>query len=453
MFKRVWNNIGSWGTQYCSNAHERKTVPLMNRVSIISTLMMTVFCAFALFVTDIKFLPYVISFVVAFFLISVFNYFGLLQFARIFAASIPILVIGFICLANKEIGGDKYFLVPASMIPMILYRERWKYIVFFDIYVAAFFFITYYQSHFPQLLDITISDPVMYYYINMTSLFFTSFIIIHYFIGTNNEYEKEILQKNELLDERNKEITDSIRYAKRLQQAILATPEEIKKQLPDSFLLYQPKDIVAGDFYFFEKHNHHLFLAAADCTGHGVPGALVSVVCSNALNRSVREFNITEPGAVLTKTRELVLDTFQKSTEEIKDGMDISLLVIDEQTKKVMWSGANNSLWVYQSEKNEILEVRADKQAIGLTDQAKDFTTHHINYSSGDVFYLFTDGYADQFGGPKGKKLKYSQLKEYLIQSSKQDLDQLKKQLEQNFEDWKGELEQVDDVCIIAIRL
>jgi serine phosphatase RsbU (regulator of sigma subunit) len=158
----------------------------------------------------------------------------------------------------------------------------------------------------------------------------------------------EILQQKQLIEEKQREILDSITYAKRLQHAILPPQEFISQCFSENFILYKPKDIVAGDFYWSEKIDNLFFIAAADSTGHGVPGAMVSVVCSNALNRSVKEFKYTTPGSVLDKTRELVIETFEKSASEIKDGMDVSLLCIDIQNKKVFWSGANNPLWYIQ---------------------------------------------------------------------------------------------------------
>ncbi len=259
-------------------------------------------------------------------------------------------------------------------------------------------------------------------------------------------------QQKDLLEEKQKEIIDSITYAKRLQQAILPSHEFIKSNVTDYFVLYKPKDIVAGDFYWAEKVNDLFFIAAADSTGHGVPGAMVSVVCSNALNRSVKEFNLIEPGLILDKTRELVIETFEKSNkEEVKDGMDISLLCIDVKRKIVFWSGANNPLWYFLG--NELKEIKADKQPIGKSDNPKKFTTHQIEYETNTTFYLFTDGLADQFGGPNGKKYKYKQFLDLLVKNNKDTLTQQADIIEKKFVDWKGDLEQVDDVCVIGIRI
>ncbi|MDF2449687.1 MAG: protein serine/threonine phosphatase [Bacteroidota bacterium] len=260
-----------------------------------------------------------------------------------------------------------------------------------------------------------------------------------------------IHSQKESLEEKQKEIIDSISYAKHLQQAILPTDTAINESFPENFVLYKPKDIVAGDFYWLENKQHLKFIAAADCTGHGVPGAMVSVVCSNALHRVVKEFNLIDTGEILNKTRELVLETFTRNNKDVKDGMDISLACFNSNTCELFWSGANNPLWYFQN--NALKEITADKQPIGKTDYPKPFTTHRIQLVKGDIFYLFTDGYADQFGGPKGKKLKYKPLKELLTENSQEAPDIQKQKLEKLFNDWKGDLEQVDDVCIIGIKV
>ncbi|MBI4931313.1 MAG: SpoIIE family protein phosphatase [Bacteroidetes bacterium] len=295
------------------------------------------------------------------------------------------------------------------------------------------------------------------------------FIVLVFFVIRSNylrrqanktlQRQKEIieLQKSEvenqktLVEEKQKEIIESITYAKHLQEAILPPAEFINKYLPDNFVVYKPKDIVAGDFYWAEKINDLFFIAAADSTGHGVPGAMVSVVCSNALNRTVKEFNLIETGKILDKTRELVLETFEKSTSEVKDGMDISLLCIDLKNQQVYWSGANNPLWYMQDD--SLIEIKPDKQPIGKTVYPTPFTTHKIEYRKNTSFYLITDGFADQFGGEKGKKYMYKQLKENLTTLYNLPMQTQKEKLEKEFQDWKGNIEQVDDVTIIGVKI
>jgi serine phosphatase RsbU (regulator of sigma subunit) len=294
-------------------------------------------------------------------------------------------------------------------------------------------------------------------------LFFTLFVINRLHITRKQKLVIE--SQKELVEEKQKEILDSITYAKRLQDAILPPEQFVKQHFPESFILYKPKDIVAGDFYWMEVASPSpsergpggevIFIAAADCTGHGVPGAMVSVVCSNALNRALLEFGITDPGKILDKTRELVLETFSRSDTDVKDGMDISLISILQTPNSplltIKWAGANNPLW-YIADK-EVKEIKSDKQAIGKTENPQPFTTHTIQLQKGDSLFLFTDGYADQFGGEKGKKFKYKPLKEMLQKNSKFPMQQQKEKLEVAFEEWKKNIEQVDDVCIIGIQL
>jgi serine phosphatase RsbU (regulator of sigma subunit) len=250
-------------------------------------------------------------------------------------------------------------------------------------------------------------------------------------------------KKNEVIAEKNKDIIDSITYAKRLQDAILPPLSTIKKHLPDSFVLYK------GDVILF---------TACDCTGHGVPGAMVSVVCSNALNSALKEFKIHDTGRLLDKVREIVLETFshrdpvgEKSEGEVKDGMDCSFCAINTKTHEVEWSGANNPLWYIQN--GEFKEIAPDKQPVGVFDNSKPFNKTKLKLSNGDSLYLFTDGYADQFGGPKGKKFKYKQLQQLITDNAHLTMEEQRQVLEKAFEDWKGQLEQTDDVCIIGIRI
>lgn len=284
-------------------------------------------------------------------------------------------------------------------------------------------------------------------------LLFSGFIYNRFKLSQKQKQIIEI-QKNEV-EEKSKEITDSITYAKRIQEAILPSRESLNETLKNGFILYKPKDIVAGDFYWMEKsmvkNNEIILFAAADCTGHGVPGALVSVVCNNALNRSVREFGLTLPGEILDKTRDLVVQEFSKSGEEVKDGMDISLCSISFKENSLRWAGANNPAWIIRD--GNIIEIKPNKQPIGKSENRQPFTTHQLQVQKGDTIYIFTDGFADQFGGEKGKKFKSSQLKDFLISIQQKEMNEQKLALEECFHLWKGSLEQVDDVCVIGVRV
>jgi len=276
-----------------------------------------------------------------------------------------------------------------------------------------------------------------------------------------NKQKQLIAQQNTLVMEKNKEILDSIKYAKRIQAAILPAKATIKKLLPDSFIIYKPKDIVAGDFYWLEEKNNKVLVAACDCTGHGVPGAMVSVICNNGMNRSVREHSITSPDEILNKTREIVVQEFEKSEENVNDGMDLGLISFSYSGNEVMleFAGANNSVYVARKDSSELEEIDGDKQPIGAFDDFKPYSKHQLTLSKGDMVYLFTDGYKDQFGGEEpsknkgGKKFKGNRLKKLLHSIKDTNTQDQKRILEEEFDKWKGNLDQIDDVCAIGIRL
>lgn len=266
-----------------------------------------------------------------------------------------------------------------------------------------------------------------------------------------DQKREEIEVQKEALEEKNKEILDSIKYAKRLQKAILPSDESVASLLSNSFVYYLPKDIVAGDFYWVEKVGNKTFVAAADCTGHGVPGAMVSVVCSNALNKAVIEERIEDPGKILDRVTDLVIARFESAEHDVKDGMDIALCVLEGN--KVHYAGANNPLWIFRNSESIIEQHKATKQPVGQYELRKAFESHSFTLEKDDVIYLFSDGYADQFGGPKGKKFKYSNLKTLLEQIASKEMSTQRLILDETLTEWRGELEQIDDICIIGIRM
>lgn len=264
----------------------------------------------------------------------------------------------------------------------------------------------------------------------------------------------EIEVKSNLLEEKNKEVFDSIKYAKRLQEAILPNNEFIKKLFPESFVFYKPKDIVSGDFYWFEHWGNKKMFAAVDCTGHGVPGAFMSIVGYNLLNQAINEHGLTKPHLILNELNKGITKTLKQTFEDsaVKDGMDIALCSYDEKTNVLEYAGAFNSLWLMRD--NAIVEIKADKQPVGLFlgEELKSFTNQEIPVQKGDIFYVFTDGYADQFGGPKGKKFKYKKLQNILLSNSTKSMPEQKSILEESITDWQGDLEQIDDILVIGIR-
>ncbi len=270
-----------------------------------------------------------------------------------------------------------------------------------------------------------------------------------------SQQKREVEEQKKIVEEKNHEIMDSIRYAKHIQEAILPHPHFVDSVLKNNFVLYKPKDIVSGDFYFVDETDACIYFAAVDCTGHGVPGAFISIVGSNGLSRCVKEFKISDPGKLLDKLNELVNETLRQKMHEsrIRDGMDISLCVIDKKNKTLKYAGANNPLYYIRN--GAFTEIKGDGQPIGtfVEEENHPFTTHSIKLQEGDTFYVFTDGFADQFGGPKGKKFKYKPFIALLSETAHLPLKEQSKKLEETFDNWKGNLEQIDDVCVIGVRV
>lgn len=269
----------------------------------------------------------------------------------------------------------------------------------------------------------------------------------------------EALQiKNDEISEQKKTIVDSINYSKRIQTSILPGNNFIRQILPESFVLFKPKDIVSGDFYWVEKSKQNpdlIFFAAVDCTGHGVPGALLSMLGFNILNQAVNEHSLSNPSEILNFLREELINTLGKNSggEVIKDGMDISLCVLNQKNLELKFSGAFNPLYLIRE--GELIETKANKISIGagMVLDKNNFTTHSFQLQQGDCIYIFTDGFADQFGGTAGKKFKYASLKKMLLSFHHLPCSEQVKQAETEFENWKGNLEQVDDVLLMGVKI
>jgi serine phosphatase RsbU (regulator of sigma subunit) len=273
------------------------------------------------------------------------------------------------------------------------------------------------------------------------------------------ERTSEIAEQNQQLESQKSEIilktqdiVDSIIYAKRIQDTILPYEEKLDEIFNEHFVFYRPKDIVSGDFYWARKKGDLAIFSAIDCTGHGVPGALVSIVGNSSLLRCINEHKLVEPAQILDKHRDIVVRSFSsKLHNEVKDGMDMSLCTLDSKTNILKFSGANNSCIIVRNK--EIIELKGDKQPIGFYSHAFPFTQQEIQLFENDCVYQYTDGYVDQFGGQKGKKLKSKPFKEYLIEISHLSMPEQFKKIETFFETWKSDFDQVDDVCVFAIKI
>jgi serine phosphatase RsbU (regulator of sigma subunit) len=448
---KLWKYISEIGFHDALPPEEIRRLRLLARLNFIAFGVLLLYVVLELVMAIYAFLPFIllveIVLIIDLYLLHKRKY----ATAKYLSIITMVVTTGFFALTTGIGTLSEIVFIPIVSMPLVVLRSRKESFIILFAMVGILVGIKEIQPHITPLLD---DDPNVIWFMNrmnLISALVVSFMLTYYFRIANEDYEQEILEANSIIQERNKEITDSITYAKRIQEAILPPTRLVKEWLPNSFILYKPKDIVAGDFYWMESINDSVIFAAADCTGHGVPGAMVSVVCNNAMNRSVREFDLKEPGQILDKTRELVIEQFEKSEEEVKDGMDIALCSLKGRT--LQYAGAHNPLWVIKNGTEEVEEIKANKQPIGKFEPQTPYQTHSLELQEGDTIYIFSDGYADQFGGEKGKKFKSTAMKKLLLSIQDQPMLSQRQLIDEAFEKWRGDLEQVDDVCVIGVRI
>lgn len=269
---------------------------------------------------------------------------------------------------------------------------------------------------------------------------------------------KEVIEQKAEIEHKNVEITDSIKYAKNIQEALLPSLIETENSFEDCFVFYQPKDIVSGDFFWFYKDGSTCYIAAADCTGHGVPGAFMSIVGNTLLNEIVSQKKIRKPGDILLELHKGVKEALNHNVgdNQRRDGMDIALCVLEEGSNKMQYAGANRPLWVYRKNRDYELEIiKATKSPIGglELEEERIYVNHTVEVQKGDSIYIFSDGFADQFGGPKGKKLMVSNMQKLIFDNIHNPATLQKQKIKAAFESWKKDKEQVDDVLVIGIKI
>ena len=289
---------------------------------------------------------------------------------------------------------------------------------------------------------------------NFSIFLLTGFVSIFIFLLILFSQIKKIRKANSLLAYQKKQITDSIEYASRIQTAILPPGEYISKVIPDHFILYKPRDIVSGDFYWITHKDDKIVVAAVDCTGHGVPGAFMSMLGFAFLNEIVNKETELKASSILNQLRDYVKESLHQTgkEDEAKDGMDIALCIIDPAKLKLQYAGAYNPLYLIRND--DFISLKADRMPIGIHIIEKEsFTNHEIDIQKGDIIYIFTDGYIDQFGGPDSRKFKLTPFKEMLISIKDKTMSEQKEIMETEFDKWKGDRDQIDDVLVIGIKI
>ena len=460
-----WHKISEIGIDETLVPSQRKIVRILNRIIFLNAIIAIIFSTIDLINKSyessiISFCPFIVSCILLF-----LNKKQLFALTKWLTFSFIIIFISSITIITGKDSGFIIYFIPGILFPSILFQRK-KIIIGFSSFVVLLLIVVFFMADsFEPIIKLTPKELIFHQISCLVGALLITFLIIWYFRSTNLEYEEIIINNNKdltlynskinlqkiKLEAKNKDITDSINYASRIQQAILPSNQKIAKHFTNYFLLHLPKDILSGDFYWVEAVNNRIYLAVADCTGHGIPGSMVSVVCNNALNRSVQEFHLKDPNVILNKTRALVIEAFDDNEKTIRDGMDISLCCIDKTTNKLLFSGANNPIIIIRN--NQLITLEADRQPIGKYSFGKPFTQQEITLTSDDIVYLYTDGFADQFGGERGKKYKSANLVKFFIKNSKLTLRNQKDALEEEFTNWKSDFDQIDDVCIMGFKI
>lgn len=338
------------------------------------------------------------------------------------------------------------------------------YHVYYSVFIVAVNIIScFIFFHFNSNLSVDVILVNGAFLTAAVAIFSILLIRMRYKLTKKEIIARYALEQSKLeIQEKNNEIIDSINYAKRIQNALIPPVRVLQKMLPNSFVLFKPKDIVSGDFYWATelttttgKGEEKLTLfTVADCTGHGVSGAFMSIIGLKIFNQSMQQSNVNSPAQALDYLNTEVFNVVNKHSEGdqmIRDGMDAALCAINFEALKLYYAGANNPVYIIRNK--ELHEIKADKKPIGSYEVDTNYTDREYQLEKGDMIYIFSDGYADQFGGPKGKKFKYAQFKEVLLEISNLSPNEQCKKLDQIFEDWRGDLEQLDDVCILGVSV
>jgi hypothetical protein len=459
MFSTLWQRLSYLGLEGDNEFSEKREVILMNRVMFITMILILPMIVVSLVIGEID---AAIRFTVQNILAGICIWFNskkwfALAKAYLFAICLVIIFSSSV-LMGKEYPNEFILLIIIPLI-LILFKNKTLIYTLSAVTVGCFFLIIYLKNIIPPVIFIAPENKIFIEPFVFFLLFAVIFFEVYYFATLNRQYENQLIDQKKELQQKQEDIFQSINYSKHLQNALLPPHSLVKSVLPNSFVLFLPKDIVSGDFYWLQQNDDKILVAVGDCTGHGVPGAMVSLLAINSLSRCVREFNLSNPADILDKANQLFVENFGTNSSSINDGMDVSIVSIpmnfsNQNEIKINWAGANNPLWIIAAEqKSEIFEIKPDKQPIGKFDKQVSFTSHEVVLKRGDKMYMFSDGYPDQFGGDKGKKFSKAQFKKLLLHSSEFSMKDQKNELEVNFNKWKGSLEQLDDVCVFGIEV
>lgn len=462
-FKEIWLHVSSIGLDESMDDRLKRKVKLTNQIAVVGSGM--TFLQLFMFPTIPMYAMLCAGTIAAYAITFWLNSKKLWDASRLYFCTVSCLaiIIGGSLVTDETNISFRIMLLQAFVIPMVVFDIReTKYQLFgFLAFALSYVLFDNINEAIPLIegIDISMFDSPQNIIVNGVLCMITLLLGNRYLQKLNYESEDKLNLSLELSNAQHKEIErqntfikEGISYAQRIQNAVLPKSKDIKVHLPEHFVFFKPKEIIGGDFYWQGEYGDHILLAAVDCTGHGAPGALISIIGSQVLTKIVRDQGVTDPGEVLEILNLELIKTLHTETSLLNDGMDISLLSIDTKNRSIQYAGAKNSLLIMKN--GEAERIRGDKTSIGEAYLIeKGFTTHDIKLGAGECLYMFTDGIIDQFGGPSNKKLLYKRLYETLIKNQEYSMDIQLDCLKRALNLWQGNVEQTDDILMIGLRI
>jgi serine phosphatase RsbU (regulator of sigma subunit) len=464
--RKRWHAISRLGLHENEGVEAYREIILLNRLLSISPIVMAIYLPVEVVLNGWKLVPAVSILIILLLIPLLMNRYRMFVVAKFMTLAIIILFIFFAGLMVGKGVHNHVAYIPSVLMSLLLFQSK-------HIRVASFLIITLIFLYQQYLLNVISPyyeiEPLLkerFSILFFVMALFLTFIIGWYFLSLNSQYEMIIQEQKISLNQKaveiadkHKEITDSIHYASRIQRSFLATKQMLDENLNDYFVFFQPKDVVSGDFYWSSiLKNGNFAFCCADSTGHGVPGAIMSILNISSLEKAIE--TATEPHLILNKTRELIIERLKKdgSPEGGKDGMDASLISINPEKTKMTYVAAQNPIWIIRSSSasnlKELIEIKPEKMPVGKHENDTiPFVGGAIDLQKGDLIYTITDGFQDQFGGEKGKKFMVKKMREYILSISHLSMKEQHQKLNEVFTHWKGDLEQVDDVCVIGVKI
>jgi hypothetical protein len=461
-----WQGISLLGISQSTSVQNLKRYKVYNQIVAISLVTYLFFIPVAGFLESIFYFNILIGSILLLAVCLWLNVKSRFVLSMVFFMLTLVSSISILSIYLGENTGVYLCLIPISILPILFVRDsRLAYISLVGCVLIYLGLHAAWNEVTPFLLEE--GKRTVLLYCNVVGIVLVSYLYNEFFRVSADENDARNMFINREISLRNEKILENVKLARQIQSNLLPSQKFMNKTFPRAFVIYEPRDIVSGDFYWIDEKDGKQYCAVIDCTGHGIPGAFVSILGHQALQRSINNFGLREPSQILNKLHELIYATLRKEDSNIIDGMDMSLICIDKKNKKMSFSGANNNILLVRDMEMPIdgmepefrgisrlmYKMNAQRQSVGSEYLKEAFTQIEVEIKKNDTVYIYTDGYIDQFGGPHFRKLMHTPLKKLIMEIQGQELEDQNNAIQMYFDNWRGEGKQVDDVCVVGIRV